>query len=382
MITRLCRIMTGRDLFLICNNFEVLGGVQTWVHYMARLFGSRGHRVHVIGVTHPKRARHHVGDFPYPTTVLHKRFPDGDWRLRGLDRLKRGPRRLRAERLRGSERLADLLSTAGPDSVAIVAEVWGMEWVQRAAPAHLKVVGMVHESHAACHLAGRHARVLRHFADVDRMLTLTKADADAFARDGLANVEHIPNALHVVPREYAELSAPVVVRLGRLDYDKGQDMLLDAWARLARPDWTLRIYGSGKEEASLHAQTAELGLTASVEWPGATSDIETALCGGSIFALTSREEGFPLAIVEAMAYGLPIVAFDCAPGITELVTDGVDGIVVPAGNTAAFADALRRLMDDEELRRAMGRAARASVQRFAPHLVADRWEELFALLDT
>lgn len=373
----------SRELFLVCNNFEVLGGVQTWVHYMARLFGSRGHRVHVIGIMHPRRTHDHGTDFPYPTTVLHPRFPAGDWRLRGLERLSPKARRLRAERVRGSRQLAEILGKAGPGSVVVAAEVWSMEWVRRATPAHMKVVGMVHESHAACRLAGRHGRVLRHFADADRLLTLTEADAEAFARDGMSNVDFIPNALHVTPRRFADLTAPVVVRLGRLDYDKGQDMLLDAWARLAprRPGWKLRVHGSGKEERRLAAQTAELGLAASVEWPGATSDIETALCAGSIFALTSREEGFPLAIVEAMAYGLPVVAFDCAPGITELVTDGHDGIVVPAGNTAAFADALLRLMDDQALRERMGNAARQSIQRFAPHLVADRWEELFALLD-
>ncbi|MEU5879409.1 glycosyltransferase [Spirillospora sp. NPDC047279] len=377
----------GRDLFLVCNNFEVMGGVQTWVHFMARLFTRRGHRVHVVGVMHPKHTHDHGRDFPYRTTVLHPEFPRGQWDLRGRDRLSPRARRLRAGRLRAAGELGALLGAARPGAIAVVAEVWAMEWVQRAAPPGMRVVGMVHESYAACRVAGRYDRVMRHFAGADRFLALTLADADAFARDGLGNADFIPNALHVVPERYADLEEPVVVRLGRLDYDKGQDLLLDAWAEVAphRPDWTLRVHGSdkcgGRERRRLERQTETLGLTGQVEWPGPTTDVGGALRAGSIFALTSREEGFPMAILEAMAHGVPCVAFDCAPGIGELITDGVDGLVVPAGNTTAFAAGLRRLIDDPELRHKMGRAARDSVQRFAPDIVADRWEELFALMD-
>lgn len=378
----------GRDIFLVCNNFETLGGVQTWVHYMARLFTFRGHRVHVIGIMHPTLTHDHGDEYPYATTVLHPRFPGWGWQASGpRDRLSPRSRARFAEKRRAVGRLTELLSAGRPGGMVIVAEVWAMEWVSRAAPDHLKVIGMVHESHPACRLAGRYDRVRRHFADVDRFLTLTRADAEAFARDGMSNVDFIPNALHVVPDRYAELTEPVVVRLGRLDYDKGQDLLLEAWARAVadHPDWTLRVYGAdkrgGKEERLLAELTAELGLTGSVRWPGATTDIEGALCGGSIFALTSREEGFPLAILEAMAHGLPCVAFDCAPGIRELITDGVDGLVVPAGDTTAFAAALSTLMADEELRLKMGRAARDSVQRFAPDFIAGCWEELFSFLD-
>ncbi|GAB3681758.1 hypothetical protein GCM10027589_51720 [Actinocorallia lasiicapitis] len=377
----------GRDLFLVCNNFEVIGGVQTWVHHMGRLFTERGHNVHVIGIMRPRQVHDHGSGFPYRTTVLHPKFPPGPWELKGRQRFDAAQRALRDERLDGAARLAELLGAARPGAMVIVAEVWGMEWVARAAPPGMKVIGMVHESHAACRLAGRHDRVLRHFADVDRFLTLTETDAHLFARDGMTNVDFLPNALHVTPDGHATLTEPVVVRLGRLDYDKGQDLLLEAWSQVAphHQDWTLRIHGSdksgGKEQRFLEKMTADLGLAASVQWPGPTSDIGPALRAGSVFALTSREEGFPMAILEAMAHGLPCVAFDCAPGITELITDGVDGFVVPAGNTTAFAVALRRLIEDEELRKRMGRAARDSVQRFAPGRVAERWERLFALLE-
>ena len=123
-----------------------------------------------------------------------------------------------------------------------------------------------------------------------------------------------------------------------------------------------------------------LGVAASVEFPGPTSDLETALTGASIFALSSREEGFPMSIIEAMAYGLPTVAFDCAPGVRELLTDGHDGLVVTPGNVTAFAAALERLMDDEHLRDSLGDAAGISVRRYAPDIVIDRWERTFTLV--
>jgi glycosyltransferase involved in cell wall biosynthesis len=119
-----------------------------------------------------------------------------------------------------------------------------------------------------------------------------------------------------------------------------------------------------------------------VEFPGATSDLEGALTGASIFALSSREEGFPMSIIEAMAYGLPTVAFDCAPGVRELLTDGQDGLIVTPGNTVEFAAALGRLMDDARLRDSLGEAARESVRRYAPDAIIDRWERQFALVNS
>jgi glycosyltransferase involved in cell wall biosynthesis len=115
--------------------------------------------------------------------------------------------------------------------------------------------------------------------------------------------------------------------------------------------------------------------------PGLADDIEAELVQASVFALSSIHEGLPMALAEGMACGLACVAFDCAPGVREIVTDGVDGIVLPPRNVEALADGLARLMGDEELRRAYGRAARESVRRFAPDAVVAQWEAVFALVD-
>jgi glycosyltransferase involved in cell wall biosynthesis len=123
-----------------------------------------------------------------------------------------------------------------------------------------------------------------------------------------------------------------------------------------------------------------LGIAASVDFAGPTDDVAAALVQGSVFAAPSRAEGFPMALLEAMACGLPCVAFDCAPGVTEIVHDGEDGIVVPPGSTDVFAKALGDLMDSRELRETLGKAAVESVGRFAPEEILARWEKLFDLV--
>jgi glycosyltransferase involved in cell wall biosynthesis len=364
-----------RDLFIVCNNFEELGGLQRWVHHAARLFTERGHRVHVIGVTHAEEAHDHGRDVPYGLTVLHETPPPRrGGRLREVHR--------RSVQRRGAATLSRLFRAARPGGVVIAAQVWAAEWVALADTAGLPVIGMSHESYQATRSSSRYERVKRYFAGVDRFLVLSTEDADSWARDGMSNADVMPNPLHVTPSARPDLTERVVVLLGRLSFEKGQDMMLEAWAEVTPrfPDWRLRLYGSGPDEEPLRRQARELGLSGTVEFRGPTADVEGALTGASIHALPSRVEGFPMSVMEAMAYGLPTVAFDCAPGVRELITHESDGLIVRPGNTAEFAEALRRLMDDPGLRAKLGREASTSVRRFSPEMVIDRWERMFDLV--
>jgi glycosyltransferase involved in cell wall biosynthesis len=124
-----------------------------------------------------------------------------------------------------------------------------------------------------------------------------------------------------------------------------------------------------------------LGLDGSVDWMGRTSDVPGALRGGSVFAQSSRGEGFPLALMEAMAMGVPCAAFDCAPGVHEIVRDGEDGLLAGPGNTGELARRLDALMSDQGLRDGMGDRARANIRRYAPDTIVRRWEDLFGFLE-
>lgn len=381
--------MTGRDIYFVSNNVDEMGGVTTWSHQMARLFAERGHRPHVIGIVPaPEEHRADLGDLPYPTTTLYAEHPPKVAAVRGVrGKLNVVERRRRAARDAGMRAAAAELTarfrTARPGGIVIVTQVWAMEWVALADTAGMPVIGMSHESFGACRASSRFGRVRRYYKDVDRMLALTREDADMWIRAGMDNADYMPNPLPVMPDVPSPRTEKVVASIGRLSDEKGVDLLLDTWALLSprQPDWLLRIYGSGEDEEILRKQREALGLERSVEFMGRTDDVAGALHGASVFAQASRAEGFPLSLMEAMAAGVPCAAFDCAPGVHEIVRDGEDGLLATVGNINELAAHIETLMTDEELRHRFGTAARENVQRYCTDRITRRWEDLFALLE-
>ncbi|ULR51088.1 glycosyltransferase [Streptomyces deccanensis] len=360
----------ARDVFLVSNSVDETGGVTSWTHHLARLLTERGHRVHVIGITTPEDP-HPLGELPYPTTRLYDGQPPPPGRARDASMRER------------AAVLTGLFRAARPGGVVIVTQVWAMEWVRLADTTGLTVIGMSHESFETSRRSSRFRRVLTHYRDVDRMLVLTREDADLWIGQGLNNASYLPNAVPWLPDEPSPRTAKAVVSIGRLSDEKGVDMLLDTWAEVAprHPDWTLLVYGSGEDEELLRKQCTALGLDDSVSWMGRTHDVQGALRGGSVFALSSRGEGFPLALMEAMAMGVPCVAFDCAPGVHEIVRDGEDGLLVRPGNTGELARKLDQLMTDKTLRDRMGDKARQNIRRYGTEEIVDRWEALFTFLE-
>lgn len=378
----------GRDIFFVSNAVNELGGVATWSHQMARLFADRGDLVHLVGITPPNHPVEPAGDLPYGTTTLYDTHPPsvpGPHGIKG--RLNLADRRRRAARTAGmheqAAKLTRMFRRARPGAVVIVTQVWAMEWVALADTSSVTVIGMTHESFETCRRSSRFGRVKRYYKDVDRLLALTREDADLWAQQRLDNVDFMPNPLPFFPAEPSPRTSKHVVSIGRLHEEKGTDLLLDAWSEVAprHPGWTLRIYGSGSDEEALRRQCRELGLDGSVEWMGRTDDPAGALRDGAVFTLASRGEGFPLSLLEAMATGVPCVAFDVAPGIREIIRDGEDGLLAPPGNTLLFARRLESLLGDQELRDRMGDAARENIQRYRTDEIVRRWEELFAFLE-
>ncbi|WP_030815030.1 glycosyltransferase family 4 protein [Streptomyces sp. NRRL F-2799] len=380
--------MTERDIIFVANEVNELGGVARWQALMAALFAERGHKVTIVGIAPPEVPMDLGENPPFDTVTLYDVRPPGRWQARTLrDRANLAARK--RENARESEmraaagRLSDIFRAARPGAMIIVTQVWAMEWVAAADTAGHAVIGMSHESYEYSRGSSRFQRVLTFYKDVTRLLLLTQEDADRWMGRGLNNVGFMPNPLPMMPEVPSQRTEKVVVSIGRLGHQKGIDMLLDTWAEAApgHPGWTLRIYGSGPDEAALKQQCTELGLDDSVEWAGQTDDVVGALHGASVFVQSSRGEGFPLALLEAMACGVPCAAFDCAPGVREIVRTEEDGLLARPGNTSELARQLGRLMESAELRDSMGEKARANVQRYSPAAITDRWEELFALLE-
>ncbi len=171
----------------------------------------------------------------------------------------------------------------------------------------------------------------------------------------------------------------VLAAMGRLAPVKRFDHLIRAFAALAAefPDWQLCIWGEGAERAPLQRQIAAAGLSDRVRLAGHSTQPWEDLAQAQAFALTSRVEGFPNALLEAMALGLPALAVDCPSGPAELSGEGRDAVLVPAEDAAALVAGLRRLLADADLRERLGRQATASVQaRYALPVILAEWDGL------
>lgn len=175
-----------------------------------------------------------------------------------------------------------------------------------------------------------------------------------------------------------ENSRQIVAAMGRLDRQKGFDLLLKAFARCAEQhtDWSLMILGEGDERASLEAIASELGIKDRVTMPGRTRDPFRILRGTDLFVLSSRYEGFPNALVEAMACKLPVICTDCPSGPRDIVRDGVDGILVPPNDVNALAEVMDRLMANQTERRYLAAHAVKVTERFGVDKVMNMWDEL------
>ncbi|GAA2590162.1 MULTISPECIES: glycosyltransferase family 4 protein [Streptomyces] len=221
------------------------------------------------------------------------------------------------------------------------------------------------------------------YVKMDALVCLTEADREAYAEafPGV-RVERIPNALHSLDVPRSRLTAPQVVSAGRLDGNKGVDKLIEAFGLVveAHPDWTLRVHGDGPELEALRKAVRVRHLYNHVFLMGPTRELDEQLAKGSIFAMSSKSEGFGMVLLEAMNCGLPVVSFNCPVGPRELVADGVDGLLVPELDVKALAAGIIRLIEDEGLRRTLSRAALQKAAAYGPDVVTKSWEDLYEVL--
>ena len=233
------------------------------------------------------------------------------------------------------------------------------------------------------HLLGWRWRVLRRllYPFAMRVVSVAKAAARA-AQDYWPawTCIHIPNPVQPAPRLHATAGRArrTIIGMGRLDDQKGFDLLISAFARCAarHPEWSLTILGEGPRRGALEVQCRTLGLSDRVSLPGFVDDPERWLSNADLFAFSSRYEGFPMALAEAMACGLPVVCFDCPGGPADLIRHGHDGWLVEAENVDSFANALDLLMTDASLRAHLSGNALSITDRFAPGAVFAQWETL------
>lgn len=172
----------------------------------------------------------------------------------------------------------------------------------------------------------------------------------------------------------------IVLAVGRLTEQKGFDLLIEAFAgtAMAHADWDLVVLGEGPKRSALEGQVAALGLDHRVKLAGRAGNMADWYARADLYVMSSRFEGFPLVLAEAMAHGCPVVSFDCDTGPRDIIRDGVDGrLVRPVKNIEALAAALTQLMDDEALRKRMAEQAPEVRVRFSMARILSMWDHVF-----
>ena len=215
---------------------------------------------------------------------------------------------------------------------------------------------------------------------LDRFVVLTEYDRQAW--QDISRVDVIPNPLPFYPETIGTTRQKRVIAVGRYFDEKGFDMLLKAWAIVEKKceDWCLDIYGDGNRTYYQVLAQKLLLDNNRCRLNGRISDVQKEYMNSSLFVCTSRFEGFGMGIIEAMACGLPVVAFDCPWGPRSIITDGKDGILVENGNFDALALCLYMLMNDHKLRISLASSGVQSVRRYELENIAKQWMSLFGYL--
>lgn len=209
----------------------------------------------------------------------------------------------------------------------------------------------------------------------DRFVVLTDEDKSYWGT--LSNIEVIPNANSFIPSRHALLEQKKALAIGRFDYQKGFEDLIQAWQiiHVRSPDWILNIYGHGPLKDKFEGLIDSLNLKSTVFLKEPRKDVEAVYLDHSILAMTSRYEGLPMVLLEAQSCGLPLVAYACKCGPRDIIHE--NGILVEEGNIASMADSLLRLTQDIDLRMKMGAFSRDNASYFTEEKIMIKWVKLF-----
>jgi glycosyltransferase involved in cell wall biosynthesis len=356
-----------RTVCFLTGTLNALAGAERMTAVMASALAERGYRVHVISLWDRESC------FPLHPTVRHhalfEQRPSFKTRyaatVAGIRRYVR-------------EHAIDTLIEVDPMlTLFTVLATLGLG-VHRIAWEH-------------CHFHEDLGRPMRRFArriaarTGAAIVVLTERDRQQW-RAALAprcRVVVIPNALPFpYPALPAERKSKTVLAVGRLTAAKGFDVLLRAWSQVSPrfPQWRLRIVGDGEQRAALESQVASQRIADTVSMVGGTREVAREYSRADVFCLSSRYEGFGLVLIEAMAYGLPIVATACETGPSALLEHGRSAYMVGVDDDVSLANGLAAVMSDPAMADTLAHGGRMVARTFAIEAVADLWSELLAVI--
>lgn len=218
--------------------------------------------------------------------------------------------------------------------------------------------------------------LIRSLKQLDRFVVLTNEDRRNWTE--LDNVSVIPNFVTSVSMDKSDCNLKRVIAVGRYSWQKGFDMLINAWQIVykSHPEWLLDIYGDG-DSNTYQIIADNMGLSSVVRCNHAIRDINNEYIKSSIFVLSSRYEGLPLVLIEAMGAGLPVVSFSCPCGPRDLIQEGFNGLLVENGNVKELATKIITLIENEDLRCHMGLNAVSSAAFYTREIIMQQWIKLF-----
>ncbi|WP_425839699.1 glycosyltransferase family 4 protein [Streptomyces fractus] len=373
--------------FLLHNAYAIGGTVRTTLNLAAALVEHGGHEVEIVSLSrHRANPRFSVDPRITLVPLVDSRADSEDTRLAEFGRpaqdFPAAEKRYKQYTLLHDQRAreyleqhcdADVVIGTRP-GINVYLSMWGPKRALRIAQEHLR-----HDAHSK-----KLRAVLRHhYRSLDAVVTMTEADAQVYRqRMSLpgVGVRCVPNIVPSVPVPASDGTSKIIAAAGRLAPGKRYDLLLEAFSAVSAqaPDWELRIYGAGGEEQRLREMIAGLGLTGRARLMGAVTPIEPEFARASLVVSASDAESFGMTLVEAMRCGVPVISTDAPLGPGEIITDGVDGRLVPVGDARALAASMLDLIADEAGRKEMSAAALASAHRYDPAPVVERYDTLFA----
>ena len=354
------------NIIYVVEDFSENGGVERIVSQKANELATHyGHKVTIISV------------YDDPRPMLYRLCPEVELIRLGVPFAAKGKGRIatlvsRTKTLiTAIQRLNKTVKSLNPDIIFFTTTLGAL-----LLPFCRTRARRVYESHLARRFNPFHSFFWLTERKADAIVCLTSGDASDFKH--AKDVRIIPNFIERPLRHVGDYAIKRAIAVGRLEEQKGFDILIACWPDIAKehPDWHLDIYGEGSCHKSLQEQIERLGMQRYITLCGRSNDIMDVYPQYSLHIMPSRYEGQGIVLIEAQACGVPAVVTDFKYGATDIITNGCEGIVVEQSDANALADAVCRMMSSEELRREYGTAAKTAVQKYYKENVLGMWTEL------